>query len=284
PKITDKDNLRLLFVTEFFLQFFTLAKTKIDKEGGPWTPEFGMVSEVIDRMWVVWILKRMRGALDEKPKQWVELQAGIECLTQLLILIDNMSHASDPTLLEAAEVLQHQLYYNGDVLDFAIEGLQNYKEQSIAYLDSSVHLAYTLLRMLERWGKKKGDVYVRRKTKSKNRRRGKEEGVVDVADVEDEANNEEEMIEEQMFTFEKFEAKFANEDVTHTLLFYLGRFRELNEEAMKRVVSLIHRQAIKAKAEGLFFKSILAEQKNFPRSQSYKDLVNLVNYLVRQFF
>jgi replication fork protection complex subunit TIMELESS/Tof1/Swi1 len=43
-----------------------------------------------------------------------------------------MSLVSDPTLSEAAEILQHQLYYNGEVLDLAFEGLQGYKEQSIA--------------------------------------------------------------------------------------------------------------------------------------------------------
>ena len=91
--------------------------------------------------------------------------------------------------------------------------------------------------------------------------------------MEDEVTAKDEaMIEEQMFTFEKFEAvrpilcvvvfvefshheqKFANEDITHTLLVYLARFRELSADNMKRVVSLLHRQAVKAKAEGLFFK------------------------------
>jgi hypothetical protein len=67
-----------------------------------------------------------------QPKQWTELQAGIECLTQLLLLIDSMSVLPDATLSEAAETLQHQLYYNGEVLDLAFEGLQGYKEQSIA--------------------------------------------------------------------------------------------------------------------------------------------------------
>lgn len=61
---------------------------------------------------------------------------------------------------------------------------------------------------------------------------------------------------------------------------------------MKRVVNLLHRQAIKAKAEGLFFKvstltlfkSILDNEKSLPREQPYKDLVALIHYLLRQFF
>lgn len=110
----------------------------------------------------------------EQPKLWTELQAGIECLTQLLLLIDTMSSSdiADPELSEAADVLQQQLIYNGEVLDIAFESLRSYKEgtQSLAYLDSSVYMAYALLRMLERWGKSKGgDMYVRKK-KSKRRK------------------------------------------------------------------------------------------------------------------
>lgn len=53
-------------------------------------------------------------------------------MTQLLLLIDAMSLASDATLREAAEILQHQLYYNGEILDLAYDGLLGYKEQSVA--------------------------------------------------------------------------------------------------------------------------------------------------------
>lgn len=36
---------------------------------------------------------------------------------------------------EVAEILQHQLYYNGDVLDSSLEVVAKYKDQSVA----SVH-------------------------------------------------------------------------------------------------------------------------------------------------
>jgi hypothetical protein len=99
---------------------------------------------------------------------WNELQAGIECLTQLLLLIDTMSSSviSDPDLNEAARLLKQQLVYNGEVLDIALDSLRSYKEgtQSLTYLNASVYLAYALLRMLESWGKENsGAMYVRKK-------------------------------------------------------------------------------------------------------------------------
>jgi replication fork protection complex subunit Tof1/Swi1 len=83
---------------------------------------------------------------------------------------------ADPVLNEAADLLQQQLIYNGEVLDIAFESLRVYKPgtQSLAYLDSSIHLAYALLKMLERWGKARGgdNMYVRKKSKKKNRANG----------------------------------------------------------------------------------------------------------------
>jgi hypothetical protein len=112
-----------------------------------------------------------------QPKLWTELEAGIECLTQLLLILEVMSFSkssSDPLLAEAAETLQHQLIYNGEVLDIAFESLRNYKEgtQSLGYLEKSVGLGYALFRMMERWAKGKGagdGMYVRRKKAGKKK-------------------------------------------------------------------------------------------------------------------
>ncbi|KAF5373433.1 hypothetical protein D9615_009496 [Tricholomella constricta] len=297
-KITEKDNLRLLFVTKWFLEFFLSMRAKHKAKEGEGRWGFGLIAEVTERAWIVWVLKRMREAVEEKPKLWTELQTGIECLTQLLLLIDNMSSAdiADPALREAADVLQQQLIYNGEMLDIAFESLRSYKTgtQSLAYLDSSVHLAYALLKMLEKWSKGKGgDMYVRKK-KAKKRRNPKGLGEEDgIPDVEEEVVEEEEVVQEIMFTFEAFEMKFAHADITHTLLTYLARYKDFSSsENMRRVVSLMHRQAVRAKAEGLYFKvssldlfkTILADQKSFPREQPYKDLVNLITFILRQFF
>ncbi|KAG1818982.1 timeless protein-domain-containing protein [Suillus subaureus] len=302
PKIKEKDHLRLLYVTKWFLEFFLTSRSneKAVEEQRKWN--LGLVAEVTDRGWIIWVLKRMRQAMDEKPKMWNELQAGIECLTQLLLLIDIMSSSviSDPQLNEAAAILQQQLIYNGEVLDISLESLRSYKEgtQSLAYLNASVHLAYALLRMLERWGKENtGAVYVRKKKPGKRKkatgqRLADEDGVPDVENEPD-GDSEEDVVHETMFTFDAFEMKFANSEITKTLLTYLSRYRDFDSpEFMKRAVNLIHRQVVKAKAEGLYFnvstlnlfKIILDDQKSLPKDQSSKDLVKLVNFILHKFF
>lgn len=296
PKITEKDNLRLLYVAKWFLDFFLCVRAK-EGPDSPW--KFGLIAEVTERAWIVWVLKRMREAVEEKPKLWNELQAGIECLTQLILVIDNMSSSGDEDVIDAAEVLQQQIIYNGEMLDIAFESLRTYKEgtQSLAYLDSSVYLAFALMRMVERWGKKRGpggEMYVRRKAKARRKKKSAAEGE-GVPDVDEEEDNreDEDIVHETMFTFDMFQQKFAHPDITQTLLAYLARYKEISSaEKMKRVVNLMHRQAVKAKAEGLFFnvstldlfKSILADQKSLPKGQPYKDLVDLINFLLRKFF
>lgn len=83
--------------------------------------------------------------------------------------------ASGSDVSEAANILQKQIIYNGDVLDLAFESLKLYKDRthSLGYLDASVHLAYALMRMLEKMGKGNGEVYVRQKVKKRRKKAGK---------------------------------------------------------------------------------------------------------------
>lgn len=94
-----------------------------------------------------------------------------------MLLIQAMALSPVPSEVDVADVLQQQLIYNGEVLDIAFDSVRAYKEgtQSLAYLDSSIYLAYALFRMLEQWGKKRGgrgEMYVRRKEKARRRKRG----------------------------------------------------------------------------------------------------------------
>lgn len=61
-KIMEKDNLRLLFVSTWFLEFF-LALREHEGEGA-WS--HSLVKEVVEEEWVKWVLRRMRDAADEK--------------------------------------------------------------------------------------------------------------------------------------------------------------------------------------------------------------------------
>jgi replication fork protection complex subunit Tof1/Swi1 len=82
--------------------------------------------------------------------------------------------ASSEVYAETADILQHKLFYNGEILDLAFEGLRGYKQgsQSIAYLDTTINFAYVLLRILEKWAKNKGKMVIRRKKKAAKKKKG----------------------------------------------------------------------------------------------------------------
>lgn len=142
-----------------------------------------------------------------------------------------MSSSEEEEISEPARILQHQIIYNGEVLDIALESMRTYKEgtQSLVYLDSSVHMAYALLRMLEKWSKGKGETLVRRKVKKKRARGklvlvssssndwrlsykilGKNDNDATAVDDGDENEESEEEIHESMFTFDAFEQVCSN--------------------------------------------------------------------------
>ena len=70
PKITEKDHLRLLYVSKWFLEFFLALHSKqaTESEGkemqSKWN--FELVAEVTEREWIGWVFKRMREAVEEK--------------------------------------------------------------------------------------------------------------------------------------------------------------------------------------------------------------------------
>ncbi|KAJ7672486.1 timeless protein-domain-containing protein [Mycena polygramma] len=289
----DRIGTWLLAVVRWAISFF-LLDGKDDKEK---KREFGYVAAAAESGFVSWVLKRMREATEEKPKGWTAIYAGMGCLTQILLLLDAISSSSsgaDDADAEAAQTLTQQLIYAGAPLDLSLDCLRACSAATAsgrgpAFLDAAVHFAYAVVRMLERGSDGGEAVYVRRA--KKRARKGGDEEAEDDADEERRKKQE---ARETMFSLDAFEMKFASAEITRALLLQLARFKDLGTEpdALRRVVSLLHRVAVRAKAEGLFFnvstlylfQTILAAQKTFPRDQPHRDLVSLVNYILRKFF
>ncbi|KAJ7856566.1 timeless protein-domain-containing protein [Mycena leptocephala] len=256
----DRIGMWVLAVVRWATSFF-LLDSKDGKDGKGKKREFGQVGAAVESGFVSWVLRRMREATEEKPKGWTTLYAGMGCLTQILLLLDAISASStgpDDADAEAAQPSRRNLSTPGAPLDLALDCLRACSAATAtgrgpAFLDAAVHFAYAVVRMLERGGDGGEAVYG---------------GDDDAEDDAEEERRKKQEARETTFSLEAFEM------------------------ALRRVVSLIHRVAVRAKAEGLFFKvstlylfqTILAAQKTFPRDQPHRDLVSLVNYILRKFF
>ncbi|KAJ7170342.1 timeless protein-domain-containing protein [Mycena crocata] len=210
--------------------------------------EFGHVGAAVERGFVSWVLRRMREASDEKPKGWTTLYAGMGCLTQLLLILDAISTSSSGTDADAdaVQTLTAQLIYAGAPLDLALECLRACSAATAtgrgpAFLDAAVH-------MLERGADGGDGVYVRK---------DEDEGAA-------EERRKKQETRETTFSLDAFEMKLASAGIMRALLLQLTRFKELQSDALQRVVSTLY-----------LFQSILAAEKTFPRDQPHRDLVQL---------
>ncbi|GAA5969681.1 hypothetical protein JCM11641_008004 [Rhodosporidiobolus odoratus] len=309
-KVRESDTVRFLFLARFFLELFLLIYADDEKRGIPHTDEekghdFGLVAEMTEPHAIGFVTMRMKTALEDKPPLWTDLHAGVDCFTQILLVIEALQASGNPDHVDVAEILQNKLYYEAETLDMVLTLIHKYNAQSYKYLDAVMNLSYTLLRMLEKYSKSKSYMYVRKKkagrAKKKKKQQSGNEDEGDGLGMGNEEDEEEIEIEqsavsfgEHAFQFEKFEQRFADEAVLSTCMVYLESYKTFRSgEQMKRIVALMHRQAVKAKSEGLFFKpSVLELFKRVmddpdvagAREGPNADLRKLIEYVLRKFF
>lgn len=102
-KVRPADTGRALFVSRFLMEYLlilrkkALARATADVESLPGGAEPPMVTvdaelpltlaaQMVDMMTVRWVSARMKMAIDETPISWNELQASINCFTQIVSL------------------------------------------------------------------------------------------------------------------------------------------------------------------------------------------------------
>lgn len=133
-KVSMSDPMRYMFLVRFFLEFFMLVYRDERSRGvDPKSEEghsFEQVRQVLDIKAVVFVTGRMKLALDDKPPQWVELHAAVDCFTSVLSVIEMLISSNDDDLLGDADTLQQKLYHDGETLDNIIRIVSGYKTQS----------------------------------------------------------------------------------------------------------------------------------------------------------
>ena len=188
-KVKESDTIRYLFLARFFLEFFLLVYQVERKRGVDPASEdghdFDVVAELVEPTAIAFVTSKIKAALDEKPPMWIELHAGVDCFTQIvsnflvilispaltckprfamqLLVIEAMSLSGHQDHVDTSEILQNKLYYDADTLELCANLLRRFDRQSNKYLDAIVHLAYVMLRMLEKYSKSKAYMFVRKK-------------------------------------------------------------------------------------------------------------------------
>lgn len=90
PKVQPSDNLRFMFLARFFLEFFLLLRAEEHARGIDGASEHGhdfdLVTEMAEPLEIAFVTRRMKIALEDKPPNWKELHAAVECFVQIVRL------------------------------------------------------------------------------------------------------------------------------------------------------------------------------------------------------
>ncbi|KAL2048685.1 hypothetical protein N7G274_000597 [Stereocaulon virgatum] len=220
---------------------------------------FGLIATVLNQESFVLLNRFMQDRLDHKS--WREVQAGMRCFTQILLIVQDMSESPLEEDQEIAENIQHRIFYEESTHDRIITILRGYKDQGFGYLDSCTELSHVFLRILERYSKENVDLQVRSRRRARKSKKAaaqqrdemNEEDEDQVSEMEDFAEAERES-RERKFDFNRFSAKFMTQACVDTFVAFIKYYNDLDTEQLKRAHRFFYRVAFKQDLSVMVFR------------------------------
>lgn len=257
---------------------------------------FGLIATVLNQEAFILLNRFMQNSLD--LKSWREVQAGMRCLTQILLIIQDMSESSLEEDQEIAENIQNRIFYEESTHDRIIAILRGYKDQGFGYLDSCTELSHVFLRMLERYSRENVDLQVRSKRRARKSRKAaaKQRGKTNDDDEDQESEMEdvqeaERVSRERKFDFTRFSTKFMTQVCIDTFVTFARYYEDLNTEQLKRAHRFFYRVAFKQDLSvmlfrldiiALFTKMIRGPEGLDSVGPTYKEWDELVRQLIKK--
>lgn len=268
----DRDAERLLNTNQrqffYLIAWFLRAermrrKASSDQPTDPENDSFSLVASVLNQEMLITLNRRMTDWYD--LKQWIELQAGMRCFTQILLTVQDMATSPLEEDQDIAENIQNRLFYEETTLDLVVGILRSYTKQPFAWLEDCTEMVHVHVKMLEKYSKQHELLFVRsrRRQKAKKKQSGAEgdqmpEG--NGSEDEDMAAETRNAMSERAFDFGRFETKLLNQNCINTFLAFLDNYRELSYSQVKRAITFFHRIFVKRQEEVLLFRLDIVEQ------------------------
>ena len=220
---------------------------------------FALIATVLNQESFILLNRFMQDRLD--LKSWREVQAGMRCFTQILLIVQDMAESPLDEDQEIAENIQNRIFYEETTHDRIIAILRGYKDQGFGYLDSCTELSHVFLRMLERYSRENVDLQVRsrrrarrsKKTAIKQREKTNEDDEDEASEMEDVAEAER-VSRERKFDFTRFAAKFMTQACVDTFVSFTKYFSDLDTEQLKRAHRFFYRVAFKQDLSVILFR------------------------------
>ncbi|KAI9715174.1 MAG: hypothetical protein M1812_006153 [Candelaria pacifica] len=219
---------------------------------------FALVASVLNQETFVALNRFMQASQDQK--EWQDLNAGMRCFTQILLIVQDMSDSPLEDDQEIAENIQNRIFYEEATHDRVISILRTYKDQGFGYLDACTELCHVFLRMLERYSKQNVDMQVRSKRRARRKKKAEENPDANNDDDDDEGSETEDVVQaqrassERKFDFTRFSSKFMTQKCIDTYIQFTRYYNDLDTEQLKRAHRFFYRVAFKLEMTVLLFR------------------------------
>nr|KMM68681.1 mating-type switching protein swi1 [Coccidioides posadasii RMSCC 3488] len=257
---------------------------------------FSLVASVLNQETFVGLNRFMQHSIDFKD--WQDLTAGMKCLTQILLTVQEMAISPLEEDQEIAENIQSRIFYEETTHDRVLSILRNHKDQGFWYLDACTELAHVFLRMLEQYSKQNVDMQVR----SRRRARRKQAQAAVPNQNETEAGGEHDSetediaeahrtVTERSFDFKRFSVRFCTQKSVDTFVALTKYYQELDSEQLKRAHRFFYRVAFKQDMSvllfrvdiiSLLFKMIKGPEGLDPSKPPFKDWEELIRQIFKK--
>ena len=259
---------------------------------------FALIASVLNQESFILLNRFMQDRLDHKS--WREVQAGMRCFTQILLIVQEMAESLLDEDQEIAENIQNRIFYEETTHDRMITILRGYKHQGFGYLNSCTELSHVFLRMLERYSRENVDLQVRSRRRARKSKKAalKARGERNTDDEEESQASEMEDIaeaerasRERKFDFTRFSAKFMTQPCVDTFVAFTKYYNDLDTDQLKRAHRFFYRVAFKQELSimlfrldilALFNKMIKGPEGLDPAGPTYKEWDELVRQLIKK--
>jgi len=220
---------------------------------------FALIASVLNQESFILLNRFMQDRLD--MKSWREVQAGMRCFTQILLIVQDMSESPAGDDQEIAENIQNRIFYEESTHDRIIAILRGYRDQGFGYLDSCTELSHVFLRILERYSRENVDLQVRsRRRARKTKKAAAKQRSETNNDDEDQTSEMEDVVEaervsrERKFDFTRFSAKFMTQNCVDTFVAFTKYYSDFDSEQLKRAHRFFYRVAFKQDLSVVLFR------------------------------
>ncbi|KAI9793045.1 MAG: Topoisomerase 1-associated factor 1 [Peltula sp. TS41687] len=264
---------------------------------------FALIATVLTQEAFITLNRFMQESYD--GREWHDVKAGMRCLTQILLTVQDMSQSPLEEDQTIAENILSRLFYEETTHDRIVTLVRNYSKQDFGYLDACTELAHVHLRMLEQYSKQNVEMQVRSRRKARQKKKKPQappnaEGNAETDEQaleHDDASEREEVAEaqttskERRFDFTRFAARFMKQGCVNTFFALTRFYTDLTADQLKRCHRFFYRVAFKMEMSVILFRvdiiallnsMIKGPQCLDPQSSAYREWFELVRQLFKK--